>query len=361
MLKKIHIKNYQGHKDTVLDLGPGINSFVGQNDAGKTSIFRSIHWPLTNRPLGNGFIRKNQPNNTEVEIETDTHTISREKGKSINEYRISGVKQPYTSFGSNPPEDVVNILNFNEVNIQSQLELPFLVLSSPGQIAQHIRSISGLDTIDKVSSLLKSKITSNSNLLKNKKEELERKNKKLSVFEKINIKELENLIQNAENLLEENKEIESHNSSLNKIIDGILDVERNWIEFPEDVDITLEEGRKAVENLQNSKKQLDNLNKLLDELVSIDKEILELPEETDVLISKIEPTEKQYNNIRRRIDNLTTILSELSEIEGKEEELEKAVQLKQKEFFELLKQITICPVCTSKLTEETKEKLLGNY
>lgn len=361
MLKKLHIKNFQGHRDSILQFGPGINSIVGRNDFGKTSILRSIDLANKNRPLGKGYIRKNQPDNTIVEIETDAHTVSRERGELINEYRILGIKEPFTSFGNNPPEDVVNILNLNEVNIQSQLESPFLILSSPGQIAQHIRSISGLDVIDKLTSYFKNKIIFNSNLLKNSKKELEEVNKKLSILKKIDIEKFEELLQKAEKLIEENCEIGTHISSLDRIIRNLFDVEKTWVNLPENLDPIFKEVKTAVENLQNSEKQVVDLNKILGNLVSVNVSLIKLPEKTDILISKIDPMKEQYNNITGKINSLISIFSELDNVGIKKEEYENKIKNEQNELFNLLDQITVCPICTSKLTDKTKEKLLENY
>jgi len=406
MIKKIHIKNYQGHKDTVLDLGPGINSVIGANDSGKTSIFRAIHWILTNRPLGNGFIRKKQSNNALVEIETDSCIISREKGKSVNEYRISKVEEPYTSFGQNPPEDIMDVFNFNEVNIQSQLEIPYLVLASPGQIAQHIRSISGLDIIDKVSNKLKNKISSKSTLLTTKKEELEKIDEELSELEKIDIDKIEKLITSFEESTEENKYLASQISQLEKIISELIDVEKTWIALPENINSILEntniiskklqkkereissiniilegltlvdsqtlyipenidsitlKGNKNISTLQEIQYEQTHLQNILEELLSIEVEIINLPENLSGIISRIEPAENQYNNINKDEKELNVILLELDKIETEKEVVGEKLQTNQKELFSLLDKITICPYCTSELNKETKGKLLKNY
>ena len=57
-MKSIKLKNYQGHKDSSLELHPGVNIITGTSDKGKSSIMRSIEWVRTNRPLGTEMIRE---------------------------------------------------------------------------------------------------------------------------------------------------------------------------------------------------------------------------------------------------------------------------------------------------------------
>jgi len=361
MIKKIQLKNFQGHKNTEVVLGSGINSFIGENDSGKTSLFRAIQLVRTNRPLGTGYIRKNQSEDSEVIIELGNSSITRKRGEKTNEYLISDIEEPFVAFGSNPPEEVVELLNLSDINIQSQLDQPFLVLSSPGQIAQHIRSISGLDIIDKVTTLLKSRISTKSTALDNQKELLEEKEKKLTELEKIDITKIEKLIQEAELLQKENEENIILSASLSKILREILDVEKTWIELPVDIDIVLNRTEQTCSVFQAYKYKIDSLNRLIDELVLLDKEILRIPADAENIILQVEPLEKQYNNIGSKINSLTKLIHELSEIETDEIEKDKTIQNKQEELFVLLNQITICPFCTSGLNKKTKKALLENY
>jgi DNA repair exonuclease SbcCD ATPase subunit len=372
MLKKLRIKNFQGQ----------------------------------NRPLGDGIIRKGQSGNVFTSMETDTCTVTKEKGAKTNQYTLSGEKEPYTGFGQNPPEEIVDALNFDEINIQPQLDLPFLVLASPGHVAQHIRSISGLDIVDKVTALIKSKLSAKSNLLSTRQEELKETKVKLFELEKIDTKRMEELIRKAEELMEENREVSLLENSLQKIVDELQDVEKTWITLPEDTASILEKGTATISDLEQAKVKVSNLTALLEELkevketwidlpedmeailekgstavsehklfqakisnlaalleelVSLEKEIVEIPELGKDFIFKIEATEKQYNNMGDRIRRLDEIISELQEAEAREKEIDKQIKEEQDALFSLLDQITVCPVCTSALTDETKKELLENY
>ncbi|MGX4657907.1 ATP-dependent nuclease [Micromonospora sp. SCSIO 07396] len=53
MLKKITIKNYKVFRNFTLDLNPGVNVIVGDNDAGKSNLLEAINLALTGRLRGN--------------------------------------------------------------------------------------------------------------------------------------------------------------------------------------------------------------------------------------------------------------------------------------------------------------------
>ena len=42
MIKKLHLKNCQSHKDSLLEFSPRLNVFVGDTDSGKSAIIRGL-------------------------------------------------------------------------------------------------------------------------------------------------------------------------------------------------------------------------------------------------------------------------------------------------------------------------------
>ena len=75
MITKIEIKNFQSHKDTMIDFDKGINSICGESDNGKTAIIRAIRWVIENRPLGtdklNSFWNKDFKEEMSVKLYTE--------------------------------------------------------------------------------------------------------------------------------------------------------------------------------------------------------------------------------------------------------------------------------------------------
>jgi exonuclease SbcC len=146
MIKSVRIKNYQSHADTELEFHPGVNVLVGSSDSGKSAIFRAMAWVMTNRPLGNAFCRwGTKKTRVELTIDSDT-TIGRTKSKSENNYLFQGRE---LLAGTEVPEDIQRTLKIDPViNIQQQISAPFLLSSSPGEVAAFFNDIAGLSDID---------------------------------------------------------------------------------------------------------------------------------------------------------------------------------------------------------------------
>ena len=153
MIQSIHITNFQSHKDTHLDLSPGVNVIVGSSDSGKTAIIRALRWLRWNRPTGDAF-RSTWGGDTFVGVETDHHYVDRIKGKD-NRYELDtsyvtdpNSKKIFEAFGTDVPEDIIKILNLDETNLQMQLDSPFLLSASAGEVAAYFNRIAHLDQID---------------------------------------------------------------------------------------------------------------------------------------------------------------------------------------------------------------------
>jgi len=144
MIKKLEIQNFQSHKNTELTLAPGVNVIVGATDSGKTAIIRALRWLIWNRPSGEAF-RSNWGGDTVVDIEADNHHWSRLKGKQ-NHYHYNG--GTFAAFGAGVPEEVSKSLNIDDINLQMQLDSPFLISASAGETASYFNRIAHLDQID---------------------------------------------------------------------------------------------------------------------------------------------------------------------------------------------------------------------
>jgi DNA repair protein SbcC/Rad50 len=143
VIKSIVLQNFQSHKDTTLDLHPGVNLICGSSDSGKSSIIRALKWLATNRPLGDSFVSwDSKKGDTEVEVEMDDCHIIHRVG-----YYSDG-KQEWEAIGTTVPEAVTQALNLSDVSWQSQMDAPFLLSASPGEVARTLNEVADLDKID---------------------------------------------------------------------------------------------------------------------------------------------------------------------------------------------------------------------
>jgi DNA repair exonuclease SbcCD ATPase subunit len=410
MLKEARIFCFQSHEATVLKFGSGINIIVGEgNDIGKTALFRAIEWPITNRPLGDGFISNFQDGSAKVELITEDANVIRTKGPKENKYILTAGEfneEVFKAFGSNPPEPVRDALNFLDVNIQKQLSLPFLVLDSPGQIAQHIRDIANLDDIDKVINLLKSKARTVIDQLAIHNKSLEKTDQELTEISKINIKHFETLLKQTEEtkldaqdisffieslssltvnlremennwihlpkdvdqiikdvstLLVNNKSQAIQIDNLEKLITNLREMENNWIYLPKDVDEIVEDVSTLLVNNKSQAIQIDNLEKLITKIKKLEQQKITLPADLDNILIAVEEAKLQYNNKVREITTLNSLIEQLRKIDERMLKIHQEENEKLEQFNILLEQLASCPKCASKLTDKTKQHLLEEY
>lgn len=147
MIKTITIKNFQSHRDTTLDLHPGVNLIMGRSDSGKTAIVRALKWLITNRPLGDGFVAWESKTETAVRVMLDDDKVVEHR---LGEYTLieNGQEQEWKAAGTSVPETVQQALNISELSWQSQMDAPFLLSASPGEVARTLNEVADLDKID---------------------------------------------------------------------------------------------------------------------------------------------------------------------------------------------------------------------
>lgn len=147
MISDLEIKNFQSHKHTVLEFDPGVNVIVGSSDSGKTAVIRALRWLMTNRPSGDAFCSTwmKKEDTSFVSVLIDEDVVYRQE-RPFKSYRLNDLE--FRAFGLTVPNEIVNALNMNEINLQGQMDSPFLLSSSPGDVAAHFNKIARLDMID---------------------------------------------------------------------------------------------------------------------------------------------------------------------------------------------------------------------
>lgn len=145
-LKRIVLRNFQAHKNSELQLDPHMNVIVGETNSGKSSIIRALWWLAFGKPAGDGFVRKNTRNPAMVEIACGNDTLAKFRGSGVNQYVFNG--DVFKGFGQSIPKPVFDFLKLGEINFMRQLDPPFLLSKSGGEVAQYLNQIINLEIID---------------------------------------------------------------------------------------------------------------------------------------------------------------------------------------------------------------------
>ena len=157
MITKIEIRNFQSHKNTVLDFDKGVNVICGESDNGKSAVIRAIRWVVENQPQGTEKINSNWNEDFKeplsVKLYTEKGYVERIRDKKRNGYNIckNGEKEiVLDAIGKGVPKEVTEFLNVSDVNFQFQLDPPYLLTKSAGEASKYLNEIVHLDSIDKI-------------------------------------------------------------------------------------------------------------------------------------------------------------------------------------------------------------------
>ena len=349
MIKSVHIQNFQSHKDSILNFDPGMNVIIGQTDRGKTAIIRSLIWGINNSPGGDSF-RSNWGGDTSVEIKTTENIIvTRTKTNKLNSYELNTIEEPFLAFGQNVPEEIKKALNFDSINLQKQLDSPFLLSETSGAVALHFNKIAKLEQIDKSRSLIQSEINSITASIKSNESLIKEKKKELSSF--IDIEEWEKQLIRLEKKQKKIDEIYTELSSIESFCDDINEIEGEIIEYQ-----NLIKSEAAIDKLLLNFEKLNKARKEFKELktISLDLYVNEVKEkkyntfilaETDInkiidLYASLKQTQQKSNELSELVDSITTL--NIRQENGLK-------SLKDLEEFYHTNFPDICPLCETKL------------
>ncbi len=400
MLKKIILKNFRSHKNTEIELSPGITAIVGKPQSGKSNIIRGIEFLRTNKPKGNPFlprfIKNKKGVNPTVIIETNKDIISLSKEKTKSIYKVNDNES--LSAGQKVPKEVSDILNIGDINIHGQIQKPFLITDSPGDVIKRINKITKLEKVDVWIKETTSSINKKNTEIEVFKKENEEKNIKLEKLK--NVEKLEFLVKKYDEAIKiqddledkyfyiekyynEFKQLEKENNKISSVLELVekitLEIEKLKFHYSERIEIkellidynNLKKENNRVENIlepieENIIKIIDLKNKY-NKKIQIEDVLIdynELNEENEEILSVLIPVENiisKIPNLRGERDDLndhlnyTTQYTHLS-IESKEM-LNTLSNLEEELDIELNK-MGVCNFCNTKLTKNKIDEII---
>lgn len=146
MIDSIRIKNFQGHGALTLDFTPGINTLVGDSDAGKSTVLRAIKWVAQNRPAGDENTKHGETD-CRVMLTSQGHEVTRIRTPTENGYKLND-RPKYLAIGQAVPPDVTQALQLADVNFQAQSDGWFWFSLNAGERSRELNKVVDLDSID---------------------------------------------------------------------------------------------------------------------------------------------------------------------------------------------------------------------
>lgn len=340
-ISKLTLKNFQSHKDSVLEFDKGFSTISGPSNSGKSSVLRSLDCILFRKK----FYLRDGCNSGEIVIETDDgNKITRQKslkGSVINEkYILNGTQ--FRKVGKNVPEEILKVTNIREVELSDgdTIQINYAdqhggkFLLSDGAYSEAYRgrvtSLKSASQLDRASleaasehRQVKSQLT---NCLDHELPNLETKVSELG---------------NVESLLESYKRLRERKQSIDRLIEQdeyLTHVHNTMREFsktkPVDKSILISKLKSVLESLQC----LSLLNKI-----------------QKIKVNEVKITFPNFNNI----DKYYSIYESFEDLDFLDDSLEKwsycleldksMIHDLQGEHNKLIGSIEICPLCERKL------------
>jgi DNA repair protein SbcC/Rad50 len=347
MIVAVEIHNFQSHENSKFNFHPGTNIIIGSTGSGKTACIRALRWVIWNRPSGDA-LRSWWGGDTWVRIDTEKGYVVRSKDK-IDKYvlYIHNKKEEleFKAFSTGVPEEISAFFNISEVNLQMQLDSPYLISKTPGEIASHFNKIAKLEEIDISNQNINNwirKINSNISYQKDAKEKAIADLAKYDFLEKAEIK-----LELLETQYKRLQDIKSNRKRLADLLNYIQNLQE---------EINLESSKVIYEELLNKiiknieeKQELEKQHAILSNISDDIKEIKEEIKQNGLILlfeNSINTLIALYQTKRERVFQRYQLIAALENINSTKKRIQLAkakYNTLHKEFDEVFPEI--CPLC----------------
>lgn len=180
MIKSLKISNFQSHKNSKMTFDKGVNAIVGLSDSGKSAVLRALAWLITNKVDDSSF-QSTWGGVTKVTAEFEDATVTRERNKKDNIYHVDN--STYKAFKTEVPDEVKETIDIDALNIQTQMESPFLLSKNGSDVAKTLNRIANLSNIDDSISKIRGLIYANSREITSCKDIIKEQEEQLSKYD----------------------------------------------------------------------------------------------------------------------------------------------------------------------------------
>ncbi len=355
MLKSVELINFESHKHTFVEFAPGINIISGSSDSGKSSLLRAVRWVICNSPSGLSVVswwamkKKKQVEDTRVILTLeDGTTVERIRG-TINGYIVNG-GLPLEAVGTTVPEEIKKLLPFTEINIQRQLDSPFLLADSAGDVARFFNRMVNLEDADFYQGAIEAKRRQNAQTIVKLQETITTLTKEIAEL---------SWLDKAEPLAEKIGELEAHyettDSDIRNIkftIQGYCDLKKSLERcgIIERAEYLLGKIAKLQERRTPIAKEVSTITASIARYKSISAEQIDatLIERAEPLIRRITRLKEERDALRRAVASMTATRREYTALDASWETTVKEIRPLEREYS----LVELCPYCGNKLNTE---------
>jgi len=312
MIDAIELKDWEGHKESILELSDTVTVILGKSHNGKSSIVRAIDWVLNNRPVSTVYFpRGNKKPESTVSISTDEGFISRIRNKKKNYYETDdGI---FTALRSGVPDEVKDFLGMTEINLQLQKDVHYMLTDTPGKRAKRLNEIAGLsemdkamESINKLHRAVKTQYDAKVMVLKDHKDDL---------HELDWVTKAEKDFEQLEKLDKKSKELSAHIDKADFVIDKIETIRGQQNRLP---DTTALKPIKVINELDDHlyglDVKIDNIKKRLRMISKLEQEIKDVNLPDDDEFQNLHTKNAELSVLKNKCKFLNLTLNKINDI-----------------------------------------------
>lgn len=336
MIKRIKFKNIQVHRNAELELHPGVNTIVGESDYGKSAAMRGIRYVVFNRPSEMTTWGEKE---CIASIEPDNGPIitRRKKGTTVNSYIIG--EEELKNVNRDVPGRVSDILNMGDINFQKQLDRPFLMLSSPGDVAKYLNKISGLEDIDKSLFNIQREYSATKTSLDFERTVLTNREEALKQYENLDI--IENILSALEFFDSSFRELNSDLEMLELDGDTLVIIDKKIGEYKKSLPPDVSDILVLIQQYEALDKEYNEVATGFSDLKAISKALSEIPIIPD--LTDLRRLVEEGENMEREISDLSNLLNLYLAVCREIDEKTLEYDTINRNYQELSK--VVCPTC----------------
>ena len=376
MISYLRTKLFQSHRDTLIEFAEGITAIIGTSTTGKTAgSIRPLKKLSSNSPTGARFFSNfaGKKGTTEIALGVDgkevkysvgiTKTKEGKKAVVSNSATYSITKPGRRGSGetlgewSSPktdvPDQIKDLLNFGPLNIQEQLDSPFLVTSSGGEIARAINRVTKLENINSWIGQLTSETNTVNREVTQRKERVAQYGIDLAMYQ--DLPALELLVEEVEQIEEKTKELIRADLDIERLVIGILEANRISLLLGPQID----ETTALIDDIQGVLTQGNilirataDIDLYLDAIESVD----DLAEKIEALEQLIKIKEGQQKNQSEEVGIELYLMTNMAR-----KQLDESFDNAVKDYSGLLKKSGKCPLCLGPMGVKELKRTLEEW
>jgi DNA repair exonuclease SbcCD ATPase subunit len=264
----------------------------------------------------------------------------------MNAYKLPS--ETLEAIRTDVPDAVKKFFNLEEVNLQKQMDAPFLLSESAGEIARFFNRIIKLDVIDAALSLADKKKRDNTRDRKIIEEEIAGLEKELERF---------NWIESAESLTDKAQKIQDRKDQFETDLESLEASLRVYEAANERIqkasrfvnaEDSLQRAEKLSEKLKEAQSELETLEKSLESYNYHENKLKTLPdtEKAAKILPEIEKINAEIEKTREKADSLTILKNRFEDSKEIAQERTKSIQ-------DLTSRLPdVCPACGAPIRKD---------